>query len=286
VTTVAVVLCWNDADRVLGLLAQLAALEPAADHVVVVDNGSTRDETARIRSAFARCETVRLRSNVGFGAAVNAGIERAQASGATEVWLLNTDIALPRDALACLRRALHDDPRAAMAGAVLTGEHGRVECVGGGRVSLWTGSCIHALSLADRRDYLSAACLLLRVEALRETGPFDESYFFYWEDVELGFRVREHGWTLAVSEDCRVRHDEGSTLGRWSAVRWELLFRGMMRFLRARAPLPTLAIAVRLVTHSAIMLRHGHLAALAGAWRALVRRDAPPIGDLVETRLS
>jgi GT2 family glycosyltransferase len=104
---------------------------------------------------------------------------------------------------------------------------------------------------------------------LRETGAFDDGYFFYWEDVELGFRAREHGWALAVADGCRVVHDEGSTLGRWSAERWELLFRGMMRFLSARAPRPAAAMAVRLVVHTAVMLRHGRMPAIAGAWRAL-----------------
>lgn len=273
-TTVAVVLCWNDAERVIRLLAALAALQPGPERIVVVDNGSTAGDAERIEAAFPAHDVLRLAANAGFAAAANRGIGHALALGASEVWLLNSDIELPRNALGCLRRALGEAPRAGMAGAVLTTREGEVLCFGGGRVSPWTGSCRHALRATDRIDYLAAACLLLRADMLRESGAFDESYFFYWEDVELGFRARENGWTLGVATDCRVVHDEGSTLGRWSSERWEFLFRGTMRFVRARAPLPAVAIAVRLAVHTATMLKHGRMAAIAGAWRALLpRRD-------------
>jgi N-acetylglucosaminyl-diphospho-decaprenol L-rhamnosyltransferase len=275
VTTAAVVLCWNDAERVLRLLARLSELDPVPGRIVVVDNGSSNAEADRIASAVPEADVLRLPANAGFAAAANRGIERALAGGASEVWLLNTDVELPPDTLACLRRALGSGPRCGMAAPVLTDATGRTECHGGGRVSLWTGACVHALSPRDRLDYLAAACLLLDAEMLRETGGFDESYFFYWEDVELGFRAREHGWTLAVDGDCRVAHDEGSTLGKWSRERWELLFRGMMRFVRARSPLPAVPIAVRLVLHSATMLKNGRPGAAAGAWRALAPRPAP-----------
>ena len=48
----------------------------------------------------------------------------------------------------------------------------------------------------------------------------------------LAMNYAQRSWTLAVAGDCRVLHDEGSSLGRWSAERWEMLFRGMVRFLQ------------------------------------------------------
>jgi GT2 family glycosyltransferase len=268
VTTVAVVLCWNDADRVLRLLAALAALEPAPDRIVVVDNGSTSGDADRIEAAFPAHDVARLASNRGFAAAANHGIELALALGASEVWLLNSDIELPRDALGLLLAVASGDSRCGMVAPVLTESGGRVQAYGGGRIGLWSGSSRHVRSAQERCDYLSAACLLLRAAMLRETGVFDEAYFFYWEDVDLGFRVRDAGWSLAVADACRVAHDEGSTLGRWSAERWEHLFRGMIRFLRTRAPVPAAAVAWRLAAHTVTMLGHGRADPVRGAWRA------------------
>jgi GT2 family glycosyltransferase len=109
---------------------------------------------------------------------------------------------------------------------------------------------------------------------LRDTGLFDESYFFYWEDVDLAYRARALGWKLTVAENCHVVHLEGSSLGRWSERRWYYLFRGLGRFLHGRARLPRTAVVIRLLVHNATMLRHGRLAAVRGAWRAVAGASA------------
>lgn len=263
------VLSWNDSDRVIALLDRLGALDPPPDHVVTVDNGSTDGSAARVAGAFPQHEHLRLDANAGFASAANRGIERALARDSAWVWLINSDVVLPANALASLQAAAEADERCAMAAATLTEADGSIQARGGGRVNLWTGSCTHVVAPGEACDYLSAACLLLRVAALRETGLFDEGYFFYWEDVDLGFRVRAVGWTLAVAGDCRVMHLEGASLGRWSERRWYHLFRGLGRFLHGRAVLPRTAMAIRLLVHSATMLRHGRLDALRGAWRAV-----------------
>jgi len=273
---VAIVLSWNDAERVLALLGQLAKLEPAPDHVVIIDNGSAATEVERIADAFPRHEIIRLATNCGFAAAVNRGIDCALVRGAAWVWLLNTDIVLPAAALASLRATGEADARCAMAGAVLVDADGRVQARGG-RVNLWTGDLRHVHLPGGHFDYLSAACLLVRSSMLREIGAFDEGYFFYWEDVELAFRARAAGWKLSVAEDCHVVHEEAASLGRWSAGRWYLLFRGMSRFLGAFAPFPRTASLVRLCVHTVTMLRHGRCAPVRGAWRAVaVELTTPP----------
>ena len=70
----AVVLSWNDSDRVIALLDRLGTIDPAPDHVVVVDNGSSDAAPARIAGAFPAQEVIRLPTNCGFAAAVNRGI--------------------------------------------------------------------------------------------------------------------------------------------------------------------------------------------------------------------
>ncbi|MFN2425457.1 MAG: glycosyltransferase family 2 protein [Candidatus Binatia bacterium] len=267
---VAVILSWNDADRVVALLRRLRSADPRPGHVVVVDNGSAEGCAARIASEFPEHEVLCLEANFGFAAAVNRGIGRAVERDAAWVWLLNSDIALPPTALASLLATAGADQRCGMAGAVLTEPDGTIQARGGGRVSLWTGSSTHVRRSHERCDYLSAACLLIRTAMLRDTGAFDENYFFYWEDVDLGFRARAAGWTLGVAEDCVVVHDEGSSLGRWSEQRWFHLFRGMSLFLHARARLPRTATAFRLVVHVATMLRHGRRDAARGAWRGAI----------------
>jgi GT2 family glycosyltransferase len=278
VRTVAVVLSWNDAPRVTRLLRQLRASRVRPDAVVVVDNGSSDGSPATIAAAFPEHDVVRLDSNLGYAAAANVGLRRALDSGADWAWLLNTDIELPPDALACLLEAVATSARpvsVGMAAAVLVERDGRVQAYGGGRVSLRTGIAKHAARPVAHWDYFPGACLLVRARMLREVGLFDEGYFFYWEDVDLGVRARSAGWQLAVAGGCRVVHDEGSALGRWSAERWYHLFRGMRRFLDRHAPAPRLAEALRFAHHAATMSRHRRWQAVAGAWRAISEPRTP-----------
>ncbi len=263
----AIVLSWNDSELVLPFLERLHALDPSPDHVIVVDNGSVDGSPGRIAAAFPACQILRLPDNRGFAGAANRGIEAALGGGTDWIWLLNTDLTLPCDALAVLAAAAASDPRCGMVAPVLIEADGAVQAWGGGRINLWTGESRHATSRTDSPHYLSGACLLLRAAMLRTVGAFDERYFFYWEDVDLSFRARESGWSLAVAEDCRVEHREGSTLGRWSAARWRFLFAGSRHFLSARAALPTLALGLRLLRHSATMARHRRWEALRGAWQ-------------------
>jgi GT2 family glycosyltransferase len=265
----AVLLCWNDADQVIALVEGLRRLEPSPDHIVIVDNGSDGGAAARLAETFPSHEVLALGVNRGFATAVNRGIESALARGAGWIWVLNTDIELPADALSVLVAAGAADERCGMVGALLVEPDGRVQARGGGRVNLWTGVSRHVLVEHESCDYLTGACLLLRSTMLCEVGLFDEGYFFYWEDVDLSFRAREAGWRLAVAVECRVVHLEGASLGRWSEARWSHMFRGMRRFLHARAPLPRTATMLRLLHHSAAMLRHGRLDALRGAWRGV-----------------
>lgn len=266
----AVVLCWNDDDAVIALLDRLATLTPRPSRAIVVHNGSAAAVVERILALHPESDAIVLPGNRGFAAAANRGIEKALADGTEWIWLLNSDIALPTDALEHLLAAAQRDPRCGMAAAMLTEADGSLQARGGGRVNLWTGSCRNAIADHERCDYLSGACLLLRASLLADVGLFDEGYFFYWEDVDLAFRARAAGWSMAVAEDCLVEHREGSSLGRWSEKRWFFLFVGLVRFLGAHAPLPRVAIAVRLGVHSAAMLRHGRRDALRGAWRAVL----------------
>jgi GT2 family glycosyltransferase len=263
----AVVLMWNDEGRVRALLANLARLAPGPGRVIVVDNASRDGAAARLAADFPGCRVIALPRNAGFAGGVNRGLEEASRLGAAWMWLLNSDLELPENALSLLLEAASKDPACGMAGALLCHADGREQARGGGRVSLWTGMVRHATSRAPHCDYLSGACLLLRAEMLDRIGAFDEGYFFTFEDVELGYRAREAGWSLAVADRCRVTHQEAASLGAWSERRWFLLFQGLRRFLESRSPAPRLALGLRLLGHSAAMARHGRPDALRGAWR-------------------
>jgi hypothetical protein len=54
---------------------------------------------------------------------------------------------------------------------------------------------------------------MFRAEALREVGLFDEGIFLYHEEIELMWRLRRAGWTIASEPLSRVRHVGGASTG-------------------------------------------------------------------------
>ncbi len=195
--------------------------------LVLVDNG---DEHGRSR-AVADEHGARLvvpGANLGYGAAANLG-----AAGATAPWLLvcNTDLVWTPGALDDLVAAGDAHPRAGAVGPALLNTDGTVYpsarelptfAQGAGHAvfaRLWPGNpWTHAYQARQERageqraaGWLSGACVLLRREAFEQVGGFDEGYFMFFEDVDLGDRLGRAGWTNLYVPDVRVTHIGGTS---------------------------------------------------------------------------
>jgi GT2 family glycosyltransferase len=81
------------------------------------------------------------------------------------------------------------------------------------------------------RAFLVGAALLVRREAVEQIGGFDESFFMFYEEVDLCWRLLEAGWGVALCEESKFIHIGGtSTRRNWPAMYREQL-RGHLRFL-------------------------------------------------------
>lgn len=170
------------------------------DRLVVVDNGSPPADLATIRRGLPAAELVELAANNGFGPAANAGLRRWLAGGAEAgEWVLVCphDARPAGDCVARLVTTTAGRPRAGLASA----EYG-----GAGRLALpvvdpYFGGI---LVPSDRRPgwedagYPHGTLLLARRGCLEEIGLFDERYFAYCEEADLGERARRAGWEVGV----------------------------------------------------------------------------------------
>lgn len=256
-----VVLNWNGWQDTIGCLETLQRQDYPHVNVLVVDNGSTDSSVDHIRNAMPTVELVQTGVNLGFGGGCNAGIRLALARGADYVWLINSDATVDPGALSALVRRAGQDPMLGAVGSVLYEAEtpGRVQLWGGGSVNLWLGRSRHRLSPGSV-DFISGASVLLRRAALDGVGLFDDANFFmYWEDTDLGFRMRQAGWRLAVAEDSQVWHKQSASLGRGSPVLDEYFTRSGVRFLRRYAPVPFVSIALMLGMMVAKRLLQGEI---------------------------
>lgn len=182
-------------------------LEPLAGTVpiTVVDNDA-QDSTREIAQKHG-AKYVAMSSNVGFAAAVNAGLSAAW-NGLDDVLLLNPDAMITPEALAALTAGMHAaGTRRAAVGPTLVGPNRMqtpawpmpspsqvwLDALGAGR--LWRG-----------RQFITGAALLLNGEALAEVGGFDERYFLYAEEADWQMRAQRAGWSVAVIPEASATH--------------------------------------------------------------------------------
>ncbi|WP_219731550.1 glycosyltransferase family 2 protein [Frigoribacterium sp. NBH87] len=202
--------------------------------VVVVDNGSTDGAPEAVAEAHPEVTLVRAPGNVGYGRAVNLGAEQARSA---DEWLLvcNPDTLATPDTLARLLEAAHRAPRAGALGPRVLDPDGSVYPSARALPSIRTGIG-HALLSGvwpsnpwtrryQQRDvsasaspaevgWLSGAFLLLRREAFDQIGGFDPDFFMYFEDVDLGRRLAEAGWSNLFVPEAVVTHVGGESTAR------------------------------------------------------------------------
>jgi GT2 family glycosyltransferase len=293
-----ILLNWNGWRDTVYCLESLLELEQATFRVVLVDNGSTDGSVERIEEwAAARIATaaydrtqalaggveseeakieglvrsvvlVSNEDNMGFGAGNNVGLSYALARGFDAMWVLNNDTAVDSGCLVKMMRALESGPHVGAVGCVvyqMVHPH-IVQLWGGAHVDMVLGIAPHIVSssASHRLNMLSGVSILLRADALREIGLFDEDFFMYWEDSDLSFRLRSAGWDLRVAPEARIWHQESSSLGgRTNATRDHYYSESMRKFFRKHSWLPAVPICLGLAARrtrratAALLSRHG-----------------------------
>jgi N-acetylglucosaminyl-diphospho-decaprenol L-rhamnosyltransferase len=202
------------------LLAEtLASLErQTVEHdVVVVDNASTDGTAELLAERFPRVRVVRLPENAGFGRAVNRGVATVE----TDVLvLLNNDVVCHERFVEELLAPLADPAVGMVAGVLL--QHGAPHLVDSAGIeldatlrswdALWNRPADELPAAAEPVGPCGGAAAY-RTDAYRAVGGFDETFFAYWEDVDLALRLRLAGHRCVRATAARALHKHGQTLG-------------------------------------------------------------------------
>jgi len=236
-TVSVVVVTWNRRDLLRSCLQSLSRQQLNKPfEVVVVDNGSVDGSAEMVEREFASAAAFRLKlirnpTNVGFCAANNQGI---RASDSEFIALLNNDAEADAQWLSALARAFDGRPDVGMAASkILVHEDARrIDKVGHliypdgqnrgrGTGELDTGQ----YDQIEEVLWPDGCAAMYRRAMLDQIGGFDEDFFAYGDDAELGLRARIAGWKCLYIPQAVVRHHRGATLGVRSSRRLELIER-------------------------------------------------------------
>jgi GT2 family glycosyltransferase len=276
---------WNRRDLLRACLDSLTRQTHPDFEVIVVDNGSS-DASAELVGAMASAYPVPLRlinnpMNYGFCRANNQGFA---ASDSELIALLNNDAEAEPGWLAALEAAIRtsagvgmaaskilvwEDPRRIDKAGHLMYPDGQNRGRGSGQLDQGQFDRVEEVLWPD------GCAAMYRRAMLDEVGGFDEDFFAYADDAELGLRARIAGWTCLYTPGAVVRHHRGATLGLGSARRLTLIERNRV------------LLAVKLFPWNLLWANGAYYLAriLAGTWAALrnrgeLRRYRGPMGKL------
>ncbi|MCV7379083.1 dTDP-Rha--alpha-D-GlcNAc-pyrophosphate polyprenol alpha-3-L-rhamnosyltransferase [Mycobacterium alsense] len=270
-------------------LASLSLATERPVSVVLADNGST-DGTPQ--AAVERYPNVRLfdtGANLGYGTAVNRAIAQLDQE---HDWVIvaNPDVQWGPASIDALLDAAARWPRAGALGPLIRDPDGSVypsarhlpSLIRGGMHAVvgpfWKTNPWTAAYRQDRLEpserpvgWLSGSCLLVRRSAFGQVGGFDERYFMYMEDVDLGDRLGRAGWLSVYVPSAEVLHHKGHSTGGDPASHLAAHHRSTYTFLADRhsgwwrAPLRwtlrgSLAVRSRLMVRSSLRSRRRNVA--------------------------
>lgn len=185
-------------------------------HIVVVDNASRDSTVALVRELHSDAVIIENNENVGFAAGSNQGIEYAQASGATHVYLANQDLEFSSNWLDPLIQTSVSHPTtAALQSKMYLAQNKELINSCGNALHLLGFGYTRGYQKSDREymcedvcevAYSSFSAVLLSSDAIRKIGMLDENYFMYHEDSDWCWRARLAGYSCVVIPRSIVYH--------------------------------------------------------------------------------
>ena len=200
-------------------LRSLEAQAFRAFEVIVIDNSGKR----LVASAGPRGRVIHNASNAGFGAAINQAF---RASEAPYLATLNDDARADPRWLEQLVAAAEKRPTAGMmascvmlAGTKTLDSAGMLIAADGSSKQRGHGASPEAFQKDEDALLPSGSAALYRRAMLEETGLFDETFFLYCEDTDLGLRARWAGWECAYAPAAVVEHRYSHSAGKASPLK-------------------------------------------------------------------
>jgi GT2 family glycosyltransferase len=240
------VISYNTRDLLRGVID--SALADGASTIIVADNGSSDGSVDMIRAEYPMVRVVVNHSNPGYGVASNEAIALTESQ---YVLLLNSDVVFRPGTLKALTDYLDEHPRAGIVGPRLTNADGTLQrsCHEFPRpfVSLlehsWVGAVVCSIPVLRRRylrtwthdharpvPWVVGAALAIRKEPFARVGGFDPSFFMYFEEVDLAYRMMRAGWETHFAPVAEITHFGGASTQQMRTAMFGQYYRAALQF--------------------------------------------------------
>ena len=209
-----VVVSWNTSRAAIRAAESFLASDGVNCRVTVADNGSEEEERALLRDGVPSPVSLKLSErNLGYGRAANAALAEGEAP---LVVISNADVSFDPSQLAKLAAVALNEERAGMVGPVFSGAtnayHSRLprpaDLVARAFIGRLGRKRVGRPSRGEvaEVEQVSGAIFLMRRATWAAVGGFDETFFLWYDDVDLARRLVDLGYRNLVVGDAFVTH--------------------------------------------------------------------------------
>jgi GT2 family glycosyltransferase len=219
-----VVLNWNGYRVVEECLESLYHQTYQPIEIIMVDNASTDGSVDLVRTKFPDVKLIVNEKNLGFGGGNNVGI---QASRGRYIMMLNNDTRLDPKCIEELKRSIEKDNKYGVCASKILLEYednlidaaGIVVCPDG--LSIGRGRLEKGVLYDEEAEvfFASDCACLYRGEMLEDIGLYDEDFFAYADETDMGWRAQLAGWKCIYNPKAIVYHFHSASSGTYSPLK-------------------------------------------------------------------
>jgi len=227
-----IIVNWNGKAHLQACLESIKAQTYSAFETILIDNGSIDGSLEFVEAHYPWVKRVALSVNQGFAGGNNVGFLNATGD---YIVTLNNDTEVDPNWLGELVRAADDNPAVGMVASRICSydDHDLIDSLGikicrdGMSRGAFRMQRFSELSLEKMEEVLipSACAALYRRSMIATIGFFDEDFFAYCEDTDLGLRGRRAGWKALLARDAVIYHKYSQTGGTFSPLKLYLVER-------------------------------------------------------------
>lgn len=263
-----IIVNWNTKDLLLNCISSVyETVKGISFEIWLVDNCSADGSVEAVQKRYPAVKTIQNSKNLGFAAANNRALAKMNGRYAL---LLNTDTVLKKKAVEILFKFMEKNPEAGMAcGQLLNRDGSRQNSIANfpDILSLLFNETVLRILLPEKYpskmkkynhpvevDSCIGACLMVRKSAMDQVGIFDENYFFFFEETDWAYRMKQAGWKNYFLPFAEIFHLQGQSVGHDIKSRF-LFYRS--RYIYFKKWHPKDYTMIRLIIFSRIIVNAG-----------------------------
>lgn len=243
------VLNWNGASLLQQFLPSVLKYSESIANVYVIDNASDDDSLEILENEFPTVKTITINHNLGYAGGYNAGIKKIEEEF---IVLLNSDVEVAPNWLQILKKRFDEDEKLGAIQPKIKDYNNKdsfeyAGAAGGFVDKLGYPFCRGRLFYKLEEDHgqyedfrevfwATGACLMVRKSVFAEVKGLNEKLFAHMEEIDLCWRMHNHGYKVACDPKSIVYHLGGGTLNKLSAKKTYLNFRNSLIILYLNLP--------------------------------------------------